>query len=99
MNDQPPITNPMNVTVDEWPWRFRVPSRSKPKYTRLVDWQFQRCDCPAGACRKPCRHLRAVNDYALFAWKRIIARMTTSAAGMKLLRDMEAFVTPTKPKP
>lgn len=79
------------VTIAEWPWKFWVESRTKP-LPRLVDWQQQRCDCPAGQCKKPCRHLRLVNEYAPVLWRRIIARMTTTDAGWQLLRDCETFV-------
>ena len=86
------IDNPFKLEIAEWPFDWRVPSRSRPGVTRLVKIRVQRCDCEAGRFRKPCRHVRLVNDFYRRLWIAIADRMTASEPGWKLLRQIEGLI-------
>lgn len=86
------LINIHNITVEEWPWRYRVPSSRPGVQAWCVDVRTNRCDCPAGRVKHPCKHKRWAMEYFLATWKLIAHRMTQTEAGWKLLREFEAFV-------
>lgn len=87
------VFNPMDITIAEFPFKFRVPSKSFKGATRLVDWESQTCNCPAGRCKKPCRHLKAVNNLALRMSRQFFAHLTNGGeASWTLLRQIEGMI-------
>ena len=82
----------MNVQIADWPWGWRVPSKSYPNATRYVDLLTRTCDCPAGRRKKECRHVRIANEFAWSVWRQVIARMTEGEAGWTLLRQIEGMI-------
>ncbi|MDE2096159.1 MAG: hypothetical protein KGL39_02865 [Patescibacteria group bacterium] len=86
------VLNPHNIEVEDWPWRFRVPSARPNVLPYLVDVKSGRCDCPAGRHKKPCKHKRWASEYFLGIWKMAVHGMTESEAGWRLLRDIETFI-------
>ena len=87
------IPNPHNIGIADWPFTFRCPSTRKNVLPYLVNRRTLRCDCPAGKCRTPCKHVRWVVDY----WDNIMVeatyRMTLTEGGWKLLRAIQEFLT------
>ena len=86
------VSNPHQITIIEWPWKFICPSSRPGIRPYIVDWRNGKCDCKAGQCKHPCKHRRWVKEYAEKLWKQIIHRMTESQAGWELLRQIEAYV-------
>ena len=90
------ILNPHNIAIEEWPFKFRVPSSRAADGVQpwLVDVKAGggRCDCPAGRVKRQCKHKRWVIEYYLGLKKLIDFRMTQSEGGWRLLREFEAFV-------